>query len=71
MPQFSDYTHHVKCRKKGDKRWRFVSPGGKTSRLRIHAGLFTADTARLFVAAAGPGNPGFEFKTQKIERGKR
>jgi hypothetical protein len=38
-------THAVKVRSAGDKRWSFITPGGGTTHLRIHAATMSEEGA--------------------------
>lgn len=54
--------YHVKCRKKGSKRYAFISTGGSINHLRIHASVFASKAwAEDFVKLNAPDNPGWEF----------
>lgn len=60
-------THHVKCREKGKKTWKFMTPRGGLNSLRIHAAQFTEEKAKAFIEENTPDNPEWEFKSQPIE----
>lgn len=61
-------THHVKARKKGEKVWYFVTTRGGLNRLRIHAHTYYPDTVEQAVQAMTADNPGYDFRSQPIER---
>lgn len=53
---------YVKFKTKGAKTWKFMTPKGGGSRLRIHAARFSAERASTFVADLAEYNPDFDFK---------
>lgn len=62
-----EYTHHVKAREKGKKRWTFLANGG-TNNLRVHAIQFTETGANALIRDNAASNPDWEFKAVPIAR---
>jgi hypothetical protein len=65
-PEKPRFTHHVKVREKGKKRWAFLSSANGTNQLRVHALQFTEEGARKLIADNQADNPDWEFKAQPI-----
>jgi len=58
----------VKVKRLGAKRWDFLSSGGRTNGLRVHAVQFpTAEAAQAFVDTNSGANAGFAFKVVDLE----
>ncbi len=56
-------TAYVKVREVGKKRFYFLTPGGATTPLKMHAGRFESiEKAQAFIDANAPDNPDFEWK---------
>lgn len=66
----SNDDYFVKCRKHGDKRFRFLTPRGKLNMLRVHAARVTKNEAIAWVTQLIADNPGYEFKAVPTTPGK-
>lgn len=54
---------YVKVRERGTIQFNFIAPGGRTTRLKIHAARFESrEKAQAFIDANAPDNPEFEWK---------
>lgn len=53
----------IKVRRAGAKTFAFLTPGGGTNSLRVHAARFKGkDAAQLTADKSAPDNPGTEWK---------
>jgi hypothetical protein len=53
---------HIKVRKRGERRFNFLTSKGGINHLRIHAAIFDDQKAVQFVEANAPDNPDFEWR---------
>lgn len=61
-----EYTHGVKVRKTGAKRWTFLSRGGHTNHLLVHALRMSEEQAKTIADRLPQDNPGHEAKVVKF-----
>lgn len=61
-----EYTHFIKWRKEGERAWWFLTPSGGGNRKRIYASRFGASFVDRVLDELRKGNPGHEFKKQRI-----
>jgi hypothetical protein len=63
MTEPTDHADHaIKVRKEGERVYRFLTPKGGETRLRLHAATITKANGEAMIVQLAADNPGFEFK---------
>ncbi len=59
----------IKVRETGRKKWRFLTPKGGVTNLRVHASRWPArEPCERLIAEIAPDNPDWEFKIVDMEK---
>jgi cobalamin biosynthesis protein CbiD len=68
VPNAAPAKVFIKLRKKGEKKFRFLTPEYNETTLRIRAAMVDANRAEGIVAKLAADNPDFEFVIRSMQR---